>query len=403
MSTMTSNATLESQFSTSMMAEYESMRPEMLVDIFHTLYSARDKFYTKEAIRGLLMTIRLFKERTALKSVSGNATDHTATVSPNVWVKFLDQLYVDHASYSTVVSDAIVKLSDDNRKGNLPDVISFAVYDTLQKALGGMPKALTNEIKRVAEYRGITIELATAKFFELRDSFDGNGSHVGIVDAWIGEGSNRMKGYKFYYVPFDYSVLYALYRMRTDVSMFAVDTMNIVSVDIETAGPAGRDGFIPSNGRIIEVGMIEYTPEGVEVARYETLIRPEQSFLDEHKTGAVDIHQIEVSDLDDAPSWAEVAPKIFAFLKGKKLLAQNANFERSWFHEHLDGFTELNMLTVDTLEIAERFLPGMENNKLSTICDRVGVAYTNGHRAMHDALVTGDAYFKIANSIVRVW
>lgn len=411
MSIMTENVPLEAQFSTSMQNEYSSVRPELLTELFLSLHEGvdgKDSFFTADSIRGIMLTIRFYKQRTALKSANGATVSHTELVTDAAWVKFLDGLYVSYSDRSDDADKLIALLNDDRKAGNLPDALSYSVYNTLEKALGGMEKALKNELKNVAAYRGVTIDVATAKFFELRDSFGhvsdvDKAKYVATVNSWIGSGVNRMKGFKFYYVPFDYSVLYALYRMRSDVNMFAVDTMNIISLDIETAGPAGRSGFAPENGRVIEVGMVEYTPDGVEVARYETLIRPEQSFLDEHQTGAIEVHQITVEALDGAPSWDEVQGTILAFLKNKKLLAQNAKFERSWFHTLLEGFTALDMPTVDTLEMAERFLPGMENNKLATICAEVGVPYTNGHRALHDAVVTGDAYFKMASMISREW
>lgn len=403
---MSNPTAAETQFIDSALREELSVRPALISEIYSLLYTGRNKIYTGSTVTGMLETVRLYKQRHALKFSSEK--NYAEIVEDKHWVKFLDRLYVDHAHHYPQMEALIAKLNDDRLAGNLPDVMSLAVYENMKKALDGMPKAIASELKFTAEHRGISIDEAETKFYTLRDSYETfsaetKNAYVDQISAWVGSGFNRMKGFKFFYVPADDAVLYALYRLRTDVNLFAVDTRNIVSVDIETAGPAGREGFVPSNGRIIEVGIVEYTHEGVELSRKEWLIRPEDTFLAKYGTGAIEIHNISVADLDGKPAFAEVAAEILESLRGRKLLAQNANFERSWFHTHLDGFTALNMPTVDTLEFAEKFLPDTENNKLETICSAVGVAYTNGHRALHDALVTGVAYFAILKKISSIW
>lgn len=394
----------ESQFTISASREELSIRPEIIAEIYSVIYTGSNKMYTPSTVAGIIETIRLYKQRHAMKFSSEK--DYVAIAEDKHWVKFLDRLYVDYAHRYPVIEGLITKLNDDRLAGNLPDVLSLAVYDNIKKSLDGMPKALTGEFKSIAEYRGVSIESIESKFYELRDSFVSDpkkDNYITLISQWAGTGFNRLNGFKFFYIPADDAVLYALYRIRTDVTLFPVDKRNIVSVDIETAGPEGRDGFVPANGRIIEVGIVEYTHDGIELSRKEWLIRPEDDFLAKYGTGAIEIHGISVSDLEGKPSWNEVQGEILESLRGRKLLAQNANFERSWFHNHLDGFTALEMPTVDTLEFAEKFLPETVNNKLETICNEVGVPYTNGHRALHDALVTGEAYFAIIELISISW
>lgn len=401
---MSSTTSSEEMFIASANREKLSVRPELIAGIYTIVYQGRNSLYTHEIIQDLMETVRLYKQRHGMKF--SPEKDYSEAVKETRWVKFLDTLYVSYVHLHPEVEPLIKKLNEDRLAGNFPDLMAFAVYETLSKALDGMPKAVSTEIKYAAEHRGVSLEEAQITFFELIHSYplDSNrNAHQLNVDAWVGTGFDRMKGFKFFYVPANDAILYALYRLRTDQHIFAFDLRNIVSVDIETAGPSGKEGFIPSKGRIIEVGIVEYTPYGTEVSRKEWLIRPEEDFLQKYGTGAVEIHNITVEDLEGKPAFAEVAAEILDALRGRKLLAQNANFERSWFHTHLDGFTALNMPTVDTLEFAEKFLPATLNNKLETICNEVGVAYTNGHRALHDALVTGKAYFAILNLIMRSW
>lgn len=390
-------------FTASALREEGSVRPKLLTEIFSTVFAGQTNLVTASSVTGLLKTLHHYKLRAALKN---EGKDHAAIVTDKVWEKFLNSLVKDYAETHPSIVPSVELLQADCIAGNLPDVTAVSIYTQLGKSLAGTDKALRAELKYVAHFRGVSIEEAEAKFVELRDSFESDvnkADHIANISKWVGEGANRMKGFKFFYVPDSDDVLYAIYRMRTDDTVFPADTRNIVSVDIETAGPKGRDGFVPKNGRIIEVGMVEYTPQGEEVDRWEILIRPEDEFLAEFGTGAIEVHQIAVSDLDGKQSWEQVQAEVYKRLTGRKLLAQNAKFERSWFHEWLEGFTELNMDTVDTMEIAEKLLPETENNQLSTICGAVGVAYTNGHRALHDALVTGEAYFAILRKAATVW
>lgn len=391
-------------FNASALREEASIRPKLLTEIFSTVYAGQTNLVTASSVTGLLKTLHHYKLRAALKNTSDK--DHAVLVADKVWEKFLNSLIKDYAETNVSIVPLVDLLHVDRIAGNLPDVTAMSVYAQLGKALEGTDKALRTELKYISHFRGISLEEAESKFVELRDSFEQDENkqdHIANINRWVGEGANRMKGFKFFYVPDADDVLYAIYRMRTDVTLFPLDTRNVVSVDIETAGPEGRDGFVPKNGRIIEVGMVEYTPAGEEVDRWEILIRPEDEFLEKFGTGAIDIHQISVADLDGKQSWEQVQAEVYKRLAGRKLLAQNAKFERSWFHEWLEGFTELNMDTMDTMEFAEKMLPETENNQLATICAAVGVSYTNGHRALHDALVTGDAYFAILKNISTVW
>lgn len=400
---MNSASDITAIFDASALREEGSVRPKLLTEIFSTVFAGQTNLVTASSVTGLLKTLRHYKLRAALKNTE---KDHAALATDKVWVKFLDGLLKDYAETHPSIISSVELLRADSIAGNLPDVTAVSIYTQLGKALGGTDKALRTELKYVAHFRGISLEEAESKFVELRDAFEQDENkhdHIANINKWAGTGANRMKGFKFFYVPDSDDVLYAIYRMRTDASIFPADTRNIVSVDIETAGPEGRDGFVPKNGRIIEVGMVEYTPEGEEVDRWEILIRPEDDFLEKFGTGAIDVHQISVADLDGKQSWEQVQAEVYKRLAGRKLLAQNAKFERSWFHEWLEGFTELNMDTIDTMELAEKFLPETENNQLSTICAEVGVAYTNGHRALHDALVTGDAFFAILRKVATVW
>lgn len=196
--------------------------------------------------------------------------------------------------------------------------------------------------------------------------------------------------------PSDPATLYAIYRAQCDPEVFTeperLDDAEYAVIDLETASPQASAWFQPSNGHIIEVGVVVTGADGTLHEEYEQLVRPTQDFLDAHGTGAIDIHHINVAALDGAPSWRESAPEVLDVLDGRTLVAQNVRYEASWLDHH---FTEAGLdwdldgvPVVDTLRLAQQHLPDLDNHRLGTVCATLGVPYTDGHRALHDAQVT---------------
>jgi DNA polymerase III epsilon subunit-like protein len=56
---------------------------------------------------------------------------------------------------------------------------------------------------------------------------------------------------------------------------------------------------------------------------------------------------------------------------------------------------------VDTLFHASRHIEGLENNKLATVSGSLGIPYTNGHRAEHDAAVSGEVFFALRKDMQK--
>lgn len=170
---------------------------------------------------------------------------------------------------------------------------------------------------------------------------------------------------------------------------------NIVSIDLETTR------FSPRTGYIIEFGGVEYDKNGNIINTIDELFDIPKQVKGYHGTGAEDIHHISEEDIEGKETFSEASKRILEFLKGKVLLAHNANFELGWLNLHLPGFSELNMQVLDTMKIATIYLPESKDSKLETICGDLGVDYNNGHRAYHDAKVAGEAFFAMMNNIKK--
>ncbi|WP_114906825.1 PolC-type DNA polymerase III [Ornithinimicrobium murale] len=193
-------------------------------------------------------------------------------------------------------------------------------------------------------------------------------------------------------LPGDPATLYALYRAEADPDAFPARTRSFASVDLETAGPNGKEGFDPVHGCIIEVGVVRYDETGSVTATYSQLVHPMPAAQESYRTGAVNIHGITWDDVADAPPWEQVAPQTSAALSRATLVAHNAKFEKKWLGHHLPGFDE-NTPTVDTLLLAQRNYGNLESHQLGAMCEYFGVDYTAGHRAEHDARVAAEMLF----------
>ena len=283
--------------------------------------------------------------------------------------------------------------------------------------------AINQEVKNIAGLTGTNKEIAAAYYEAYRKQYKELYAHLpaserpDVPEEWVYT-ENPSSGFKApgmlgNYMPSDPASLYASYRLRSDSKAIPEvlkekETL-YASIDLEVAGPAGksdlkrRDMFDPEQGRIIEVGIIVYNSKGEVVEKFEKLSRPDADFFKQHGTGAPEIHGITKSMIANSKTWPEVAPEVERVLSGKVMLAQNAAFENSWVKRHLSNFNSKGeVLIVDTMDIAQKHLD-LPNNKLSTICKKVGVEYTNGHRAMHDAEVAGEAFFAMQRRISRKW
>ena len=288
-----------------------------------------------------------------------------------------------------------------------PDPHTFAAMKDLSERADKAVRAVRRQQEVVVALRGASSEEVAERYRAYRAQYQTDFAHLPAAqrpdppEEWVrGYGSKDMMAVSS---PQDRATLYAMYRMQADPDAFETNPeQRFASIDLETAGPEGKDGFTPANGAIIEVGIVEHDAYGVEVSRYSQLIHPGEEVLARCGTGAVQVHGITPADVAGKPSWATVAPQIAARLDGRVMLAQNARFERDWLAHHMGAQSqpfEYYGPTVDTLTIARQHWADLPNHRLSTICGRVGVAYTDGHRAEHDADVTARSFFAMRDKI----
>ena len=155
-----------------------------------------------------------------------------------------------------------------------------------------------------------------------------------------------------------------------------------VVIDLETTGnsPKKGDKIIQFAAVVIENGQI--------VDQFSSLLCPNQSipiFIEE-LTGITD------QMVQDAPLFAEIAPKVMELLKGAYFVAHNVLFDLSFLQEELimAGFEGFYGPILDTVELSRILFPSSDSFKLTDLAIQEGLQHDRPHQADSDAYVTGE-------------
>ncbi len=153
-----------------------------------------------------------------------------------------------------------------------------------------------------------------------------------------------------------------------------------VVIDLETTGnnPKNGDRIIQIAANVIENGEI--------IDQYSSYInpgRPIPLFIQE-LTGITD------ADVENAPTFKELAPYVIGVLDEAVFVAHNVLFDLTFLQAELErvGYERFLGYTVDTVELAKIVNPGMSSFKLEELGKAYGFLHDRPHQADSDAYVT---------------
>jgi DNA polymerase III subunit epsilon len=159
-------------------------------------------------------------------------------------------------------------------------------------------------------------------------------------------------------------------------------------VDIETTG-----GYAAANG-IIEISIKIFDGNKV-VEEFETLVNPNQAIprYIQSFTG------INNDMVQDAPSFEEIAEKVFTCLQGNVFVAHNVNFDYSFIKSHLEhcDYT-FNAKKLCTVRLSRQVFPGLPSYSLGNLCNSLEIDLSNRHRAGGDAAATVVLFKKLLDN-----
>lgn len=150
------------------------------------------------------------------------------------------------------------------------------------------------------------------------------------------------------------------------------------SVDLELTG------FDPITDEIVEIGIVLFKVQAGKVfieKEWQSLIKPQGS-LHARIQG---LTGITTEDLETAPEKDVVIPEVRALLQGAILVGHGVSLDRR-FLEAIGVTMDTRM--VDTLELAQIFLPTYHSYNLENLAHALEVNHTTAHRALSDAQAT---------------
>lgn len=169
-------------------------------------------------------------------------------------------------------------------------------------------------------------------------------------------------------------------------------------VDTETTG------LSPEYDDIIEIGAIKYS-NGVEVARFQSLIQPPQDEDDGTYVNAfiTSLTGITNEMLADAPKADIVLPMFAEFVGEDIIVGYNTHFDINFLYDAFQ-WLDLRPLSNDFIDImryARKLYPEMPHHRLIDMIQRFGIQADVSHRALADVESTAQCYAMLRNEALR--
>ncbi|MGX7243705.1 helicase C-terminal domain-containing protein [Enterococcus quebecensis] len=164
-------------------------------------------------------------------------------------------------------------------------------------------------------------------------------------------------------------------------------------VDIETTGTD------PTIDRIIQFGCV-LIQDGAIISRFATDINPNQAISKQIQN----LTGIRNSRVQKAPYFEDVAFTIYNLLADTIFVAHNIYFDYSFLTQELlrCGTPKLNIPGIDTVELAQIFLPTEKSFRLGDLSESLGLIHDNPHQADSDAQVTAELLLLIEARMRRL-
>tara|TARA_X000000368_G_C22946002_1_gene674400 strand:+ start:430 stop:1098 length:669 start_codon:yes stop_codon:yes gene_type:complete len=162
--------------------------------------------------------------------------------------------------------------------------------------------------------------------------------------------------------------------------------MKEIILDTETTGLSVKDGH-----RIVEIGCIELDNLVPTKKIFHCYLNPEKKVSE----SAYKVHGYSDEFLSDKKKFSEIADSFLEFIKDKKIVIHNAEFDLAHINNELEiagkeKITHKNIL--DTLDIARKKFPG-SSVSLDALCKKFSI--DNSKREKHTALIDCELLAKV--------
>ena len=166
--------------------------------------------------------------------------------------------------------------------------------------------------------------------------------------------------------------------------------MEEIVLDTETTGLSVKDGH-----RIVEIGCIEIKDLIPTQNKFHCYLNPERKVSEK----ALETHGYTDEFLSDKKKFREIVDDFLLYVKGKKLIIHNAEFDLSHLNNELKiaGKDSIKNEIVDTVVLARDKFPG-SSNSLDALCKRYRI--DNSKREKHTALIDCDLLSKVYINLI---
>ena len=166
--------------------------------------------------------------------------------------------------------------------------------------------------------------------------------------------------------------------------------MKEVVLDTETTGLSVKDGH-----RIVEIGCIELENLIPTKNKFHCYLNPERKVSEK----ALAIHGYNDEFLSKQKKFTEIGNEFLEFIKNKRLIIHNAEFDLAHINNELKlfGKDKINNEIIDTLILARDKFPGSPVS-LDALCKRYRV--DNSKRTQHTALIDCDLLAKVYINLI---
>ena len=166
--------------------------------------------------------------------------------------------------------------------------------------------------------------------------------------------------------------------------------MKEIVLDTETTGISVKEGH-----RIVEIGCIELENLIPTKNKFHYYLNPERKVWEK----AFEVHGYSDKFLSKQKKFNEIAGEFLEFIKNKRLIIHNAEFDLAHLNNELSLLGEKNLKNeiIDTLILARNKYPGSPGS-LDALCKRYRI--DNSRRTKHTALIDCDLLAKVYVNLI---
>ena len=163
-----------------------------------------------------------------------------------------------------------------------------------------------------------------------------------------------------------------------------------IVLDTETTGISVKEGH-----RIVEIGCVELDNLVPTKNKFHCYLNPERKVSEE----ALKVHGYNDEFLSKQKKFNEIGDEFIKFIKDKRLIIHNADFDLTHLNNELKLFGKkpIENEVIDTLVLARDKFPGSQAS-LDALCKRFRIH--NSRRVTHTALIDCDLLAKVYINLI---